>query len=405
MFQKLNSALVFIFITMLIDVIGIGIIIPGLPDLLKNLTGGTLSDAAEEGGILMSSYAIMQFFFSPIIGGLSDKYGRRPVILASLFGFGIDYLITGFATNITWLFVGRIFAGIFGASFSTAGAYIADVSEPEKRAQNFGLIGAAFGLGFILGPAIGSVVSNYGERVPFFVAAGLALINFVYGYFALPESLKPENRREFDWKRANPLGTLKQMLKYKSVVQLLIPFTIIMIASFATQSTWAYFTREQLGWETDMVGYSLVMVGIMAAIVQGGLTRKLIPALGLQRSIYFGLILWVIGYILYAVATESWMMFAFTVVASLGGIATPAIQGIMSNAVPPNEQGELRGGITSVVSITSIFGPLLMSYSFAYFTSDNAPIRLPGAPFWLGAILILISLIMIYYTLSKEKTA
>lgn len=403
MAQKRNSALTFVFITMLIDVIGIGIIIPGIPDLLKHITGGTLSDAAEEGGLLMSSYAIMQFFFSPIIGGLSDKYGRRPVLLASLFGFGIDYLLTGFATNIFWLFAGRIFAGIFGASFSTAGAYIADVSEPEKRAQNFGLIGAAFGLGFILGPMIGGFVIKLGERAPFFVAAALALLNFVYGYFALPESLKPENRREFEWKRANPIGTLRQMFKYDSVLALITPFILVTIAGYATQSTWAYFTREQFGWDGTMVGYSLAMVGLMAAIVQGGLTRVVIPKLGMEKSIYIGLVLWAVGYVMYAMATEGWMMFAFTVVASLGGIAMPALQGIMSNAVPPNEQGELRGGLTSLMSLTAIIGPLLMSYSFAYFTDKKNSIYLPSIPFWIGAGLVFISLIWIFQALKNKK--
>jgi MFS transporter, DHA1 family, tetracycline resistance protein len=403
MAKKRNSALIFIFITMLIDVIGIGIIIPGLPDLLKSLGEGTLSDAAEEGGILMSAYAIMQFFFSPIMGGISDRYGRRPVILGSLLGLGLDFLVTAFAPTIAWLFLGRIIAGIFGASFSTAGAYIADVSEPEKRAQNFGLIGAAFGLGFILGPMIGGLLIPYGVKMPFFVAAGLSLANLIFGFFVLPESLKPENRREFDWKRANPLGTLKQMFKHKIVAELMPPFILIMIAGYASQSTWAYFTREQFGWDGKMVGYSLAVVGLSTALVQGFLTRKAIPALGMNKSIYYGLAVYAVGFVLYALASEGWMMFAFTAVASLGGISMPAMQGLMSNAVPPNEQGELRGGMTSLMSVTAIVGPLLMSYLFAYFTAKTTSIYLPAAPFWMAALLTVISLIWIYQVLSKQK--
>ena len=399
--KKNNHALTFVFITMLIDVTGIGIIIPGLPDLLRNLTGGTLSDASVEGGWLMFSYALMQFFFSPILGGLSDQYGRRPVILASLLGFSVDYLFTGFAPTIGWLFIGRIFAGIFGASFSTAGAYIADVSEPEKRAQNFGLIGAAFGLGFILGPMIGAFLHPFGERVPFFVAAGLAMVNFIYGYFVLPESLLPENRRNFDWKRANPFGTLRQIFKYKSVLSLIIPFALFSIAGYAMQSTWSYYTIEKFGWTQADVGWSLSFVGVMAAVVQGGLSRFIIPKLGNSKSIYFGLILNLIGFIGFAMATEGWMMYAITIFGTFGGIAAAALQAMMSNAVPANEQGELRGGITSLMSLTAIIGPLLMSNVFAHYTNKKTELYLPGAPFWVGAVLTSISLVLIFRTLSK----
>jgi MFS transporter, DHA1 family, tetracycline resistance protein len=401
--KKHKRALTFIFITMLIDVTGIGIIIPGLPDLLKNMTGGTLSDASIEGGWLMFSYAIMQFIFSPVLGALSDQYGRRPVILASLLGFGVDYLFTGFATNITWLFIGRIFAGIFGASFSTAGAYIADVSPPEKRAQNFGLIGAAFGIGFILGPMIGGFLMPFDDRVPFFVAAGLALVNLIYGYFVLPESLEPENRRKFDWKRANPVGTLQQIFKYPSVFSLIFPFFLLAIAGYATQSTWAYYTREKFDWHEAEVAWSLTFVGLVAAVIQGGLSRILIPKLGLNKAIYWGLVLNIIGLCGFAMATQGWMMYAFTVVSGFGGIAVAALQGVISNAVPANEQGELRGGLTSIMSITAVFGPLMMSNLFAHFSKRDAGVYEPGAPYWVGAVLALICLILIFRQLSKKK--
>jgi len=401
--KRQGSALTFIFITMLIDVIGLGIIIPVMPKLIMELSGEGLSSAARYGGWMVFAYAAMQFFFSPILGGLSDQYGRRPILLFSLFGFGIDYIILGFAPTIGWLFFGRVIAGITGASFTAAGAYIADVSPPEKRAQNFGLIGAAFGLGFILGPVLGGFLGTYGARVPFFVSAGLALLNCLYGYFILPESLQPENRRKFEWSRSNPINSLLNLRRYPIVLGLVFPNILIMIAGFATQSTWTYYCMDKFSWTEKMVGLSLGFVGVMAAVVQGGLTRALIPRLGNFRSISFGLLLYSIGFVLYALADQGWMMFAITVIASLGGIAMPALQGVMSNQVPMNEQGELRGALTSVMSLTSVVGPLIMTNLFAYFTSPAAPIQLPGAPFWMGALLIFLSWLWIIQSLKGLK--
>ncbi|AEE52614.1 TCR/Tet family MFS transporter [Haliscomenobacter hydrossis] len=401
--KRQGSALTFIFITMLIDVIGLGIIIPVMPKLIMELSGEGLSSAARYGGWMVFAYAAMQFFFSPILGGLSDQYGRRPILLFSLFGFGIDYIILGFAPTIGWLFFGRVVAGITGASFTAAGAYIADVSPPEKRAQNFGLIGAAFGLGFILGPVLGGFLGTYGARVPFFVSAGLALLNWLYGYFILPESLKVENRRKFEWSRSNPINSLLNLRRYPIVLGLVFPNVLIMIAGFATQTTWTYYCMDKFSWTEKMVGLSLGFVGVMAALVQGGLTRALIPRLGNYRSISFGLLLYSIGFVLYALADQGWMMFAITVIASLGGIAMPALQGVMSNQVPMNEQGELRGALTSVMSLTSVVGPLIMTNLFAYFTSSAAPIQLPGAPFWMGALLIFLSWLWIIQSLKGLK--
>lgn len=403
MANKQGKALTFIFITMLIDVTGLGIIIPVMPGLIMELTGVNLSKAAQIGGWLVFVYALMQFFFSPILGGLSDRYGRRPVLLASLFGFGIDYIVLGIAPNMTWIFIGRVISGITGASFTAAGAYIADVSPPEKRAQNFGLIGAAFGLGFILGPLLGGLLGAYGNRVPFFASAALAILNWLYGYFILPESLAPENRRPFEWKRANPLGALLQLRRYPLILGLIVPFALITTAGYATQSTWTFYTMEKFSWDERMVGLSLSFVGVMAAIVQGGLTRTLIPRLGANRAIYLGLFLYAAGMAFYALAWEGWMMFAITVVVSLGGLAIPALQGIMSNEVPVNEQGELRGALTSLMSLMSIFGPLLMTNLFSFFTSPNAPAHLPGAPYWLAAVFILISLLLTYKLLKSRN--
>lgn len=401
MAQKRNAALVFIFITLLIDVIGFGIIIPVIPKLIRQLTGGTLSDASRYGGWLLFSYAVMQFIFSPILGGLSDQYGRRPILLFSLFGFGIDYLLVGFAPTIGWLFAGRLVAGITGGSFTTAGAYIADVSEPEKRAQNFGIIGAAFGLGFIIGPALGGILGQYGARVPFFAAAGLALVNWLYGYFILPESLKPENRRNFDWKRANPVGSLLQLRRYPVIISLVASFVCIYVAGHATQSTWTYYTMEKFKWNEAWVGYSLSFVGLMVALVQGGLNRIMIPKLGERRAVFIGLSFYVLGFLCFAFATQGWMMFAFMVPYALGGLAGPSLQGIISNQVPANEQGELQGGLNSLISVTSIIGPLLMTNLFSYFTSAKAPFYFPGAPFIMGALLTLVSIVLVINPLNR----
>lgn len=397
-----QPALGFIFITLLIDVTGLGIIIPVLPKLIQELSHGSLSEAAAYGGWLVSVYAIMQFVCSPIVGGLSDRFGRRPVLLASLFGFGLDYLFLAFAPTLGWLFVGRVIAGIMGASFTTAGAYIADISTPEKRAQNFGIIGAAFGLGFIIGPVIGGLLGSYGSRIPFMVAAALTLLNWLYGLFILPESLKPENRRKFEWKRANPVGTLKSLFRYPVIAGLFVSLAFLYISSHAVQSNWSYYTIEKFAWDERSIGISLGVVGLVSAIIQGWLIRLIIPKLGQERSVYIGLSLYALGFLLFGLATEGWMMYAITVVYCLGGIAGPALQGIMSGIVPPNEQGELQGGFTSLMSITAIIGPPLMNNLFAYFSGSASPVYLPGAAMLLGALLTIISSLLARRSLKRK---
>ena len=397
-----SAALGFIFVTLLIDTIGFGIIIPVLPDLIKTMINGNLSVASEYNGLLTLAYASMQFVFGPVIGNLSDRYGRRPVLLFSLFGFSIDYLFLAFAPTIAWLFVGRIIAGITGASFTTASAYIADVSPPEKRAQNFGMVGVAFGLGFIIGPTLGGILGQIGTRVPFYASAGLCLLNWLYGYFILPESLPKENRRRFEWKRANPLGALFHLQKYPAIGGLITCLVLVYLSAHAVQSTWTYFTMYRFNWSKAMVGYSLGFVGLMIAIVQGGLIRIIIPKLGNHKSVYIGLLMYSLGYILFAFASQSWMMYAFMVPYAFGGIAGPAIQGIISTQVPANEQGELQGGLTSIMSLTTIVGPPLMTWLFAAFTKTTAPVLFPGAPFVAGAILTLASAIAAYSTFKKQ---
>lgn len=401
-----TPALIFIFITMLIDVIGFGLIIPVLPKLLEQMTGGDLSTAARWGGVLMFTYAGMQFLFSPIIGGLSDRYGRRPVILAALFAFSIDFLISGFAPTIWWFFLGRLLAGITGATFTSGMAYIADVSPIEKRAQNFGLVGAAFGMGFIIGPLIGGVVAfQYGIRAPFFVAAGLAMLNWLYGYFILPESLAPENRRPFDWRRANPVGSLLGLRRYPVILSMVASLLCIYVAGHANQSTWTYITMKKFNWDERWVGYSLAFVGLITGIVQGGLTRVLIPKLGQRNSVFIGLGLYAVGFVLFAFASQGWMMFVFMIPFALGGIAGPSLQGIISGQVPANEQGELQGALTSLISLTSIIGPLLMTNLFAHFTDPASSIQFPGAPFLMGAVLSLFSMLLAMRSLLKHGIA
>ncbi len=399
-----NPALGFIFVTLLIDIIGLGIIIPVLPSLIQELTGGTLSEASMYGGWLLFAYAFMQFIFAPILGGLSDRYGRRPVLLTSLFGFGIDYIFLAFAPTLAWLFVGRLIAGVMGASFTTASAYIADVSTPETRAQNFGIIGAAFGLGFIIGPMLGGFLVTYGSRVPFMVSAGLSLLNWLYGYFILPESLKPENRRKFEWSRANPVSSLLNLKRYPVILGLVASLVLVYISAHAVQSNWVYYTMEKFKWDPRMVGISLAVVGLVFAIVQGGLIRIIIPKLGQQRSVYVGLGFTAMGFVLYALATETWMMFAFTIVYCLGGVAGPALQGIISTQVPANEQGELQGAMTSLMSVTSIIGPPLMTNTFSFFTNSKAPVYLPGAPMLLGAVLTITATLWARASLKKTMS-
>ncbi|MDB5012727.1 MAG: transporter [Daejeonella sp.] len=402
--EKRPAALRFIFITLLIDVIGLAIIIPVLPRLIEKLIHGSISEASKISGLLLVAYAVMQFLFSPLIGNLSDKYGRRPVLLFSLLGFGLDYIFMAFAPSIAWLFIGRIIAGITGASFTTASAYIADVSTPEKRSQNFGMIGVAFGLGFIIGPVIGGVLGKMDTHYPFYAAAALALLNAAYGFFILPESLDQEHRRELDLKRCNPLGSLMQLKKYPNVIGLAVCLFVVYFAGHAVQSVWTFYTMQKFSWDEDLVGYSLGFVGICIAAVQGGLIRIAIPKFGEHRSIWIGLLLYAAGMLLFGLANHGWMMFAFMVPYALGGIAGPALQGVMTNEVPANEQGELQGGLTSLMSLSSIFGPWLMTYIFYYFTSTKAPVYLPGAPFFVGAVLMIISAFLAISSFKKDRS-
>src|SRR5450631_1107200 len=397
--MKKQAAIGFIFVTLLIDVIGWGLIIPVMPQLIAGMRHIPVNEASKSGGWLLFVYALMQFICAPILGNLSDQYGRRPVLLFSLFGFGIDYLFLAFAPSYGWLFVGRVISGITGASFTTASAYIADISTAETRTKNFGLVGAAFGLGFIIGPAIGGLLTGWGIRAPFYAAAILTLLNWLYGYFILPESLSLENRRKFEWKRANPLGSLLNLKKYPAVTGLILALTLVYLGSHAVQSNWSYFTAYRFQWTPKTIGISLAVVGVLVASVQAGLIRVITPKIGTERCIYIGLLLYAIGMFLFAIANQSWMMFVFLVPYCLGGIAGPALQSTISGHVPANAQGELQGSLTSLMSITLIIGPVMMTNLFSFFTSDHAPFLFPGASFVLGGLLMLASSIVAYKSL------
>lgn len=404
MSSKKSAAIGFIFITMLIDIIGIGIIIPVIPKLLQELNHSDISEAAQLGGWLAFAYAFTQFLCAPLMGSLSDKYGRRPILLISLLAFAIDYLVLALAPNVPWLFVGRIIAGITGASISTAMAYISDVSTPQNKAKNFGLVGAAFGIGFIIGPVIGGLLGQYGSRVPFYAAAVLCFVNFIYGYFVLPESLKPEKRRMFEWKAANPIGALSRLKKFPNIIGLVTAMFFMYFASHAVNGNWSFYTMYRYHWDERMVGISLGVVGLLVAIVQGGLVRYINPKIGNGKSILIGFFLNAIGQFLIAVATQEWMIFVFLIPYCMGGLAGPAIQSEITNHVPSNEQGQIQGTLASLNSATATFGPLVMTSIFYYFTHDDAPFKFPGAPFILAAFLMFAALIFAYNGLKKTQS-
>ena len=396
-----KHALVFVVITVLIDIIGFGLILPVLPRLLVELTGDTVNQAAIDGGWLAFVYAVMQFVCAPLLGNLSDRYGRRPVLLFAVGALGVDYIVMGFAPTLAWLFLGRTVAGIAGASFTPAYAYVADVSPPEKRAQSFGLISAAFGVGFILGPALGGLLGQLGTRTPFFAAAALSLVNLVYGTFVLPESLPPEARRPFDWRRANPLGTLLQMRKHPVVLGLLGALFLWMVAHQVMPSTWTFYTKFRFGWSEAMIGASLAAAGVVMAVSQATLMRVLVPRLGERRTALTGIAVASVGYFGYGIASASWMMFAWLATWFLGALVMPSTNALMSHRVEKSAQGELQGAVASLFGLSSIVGPPLMTQLFGRFSAPDAPVQLPGAAFFASTLLAWTSFAL-YYRATRD---
>jgi DHA1 family tetracycline resistance protein-like MFS transporter len=396
-----RRALVFVVITVLIDIVGFGLILPVLPRLLVELTGDSVSQAAIDGGWLAFVYAAMQFVCAPVLGNLSDRYGRRPVLLFAVGALGVDYLVMANAPTLGWLFVGRTIAGIAGASFTPAYAYVADVSPPEKRAQNFGLISAAFGIGFVLGPAIGGALGSFGTRVPFFAAAGLSLLNLVYGTLVLPESLPKESRRAFEWRRANPLGTLFEMRRHPVVLGVLAALFIWMVAHQVMPATWTFYTKFRFGWSEAMIGASLASAGIAMAISQATLMRVLVPRWGERRTALTGMAVASLGYLGYGAASAPWMMFALQVTWLLGALVMPSTNALMSHRVAKGAQGELQGAVACLYSMSSIVGPPLMTQLFGRFSAPGAPLRLPGAAFFASTLLAWVAF-AVYYAATRD---
>ncbi|MGI9524804.1 MAG: TCR/Tet family MFS transporter [Hyphomicrobiaceae bacterium] len=391
--RQTGHATFFVFVTVCFDAIGFGIIIPVLPDLIGELADLGLGGAALWGGWLSFSYALMQFAFGPVVGNLSDRFGRRPILLASLVVLTIDYLIMAMAPNLFTLFVGRTIAGIAAATYSTCNAYVADVSSPEDRAKNFGLLGAGFGLGFILGPLIGGGAAEFGTRAPFYAAAVVAFVNFCYGLLVLPESLPRERRRTFKWRRANPLGAIRQIRKIPMVSWFVVTYFLFDVAHFVYPVIWAYYTKEAFGWSSSEVGLSLAIVGVGFVVVQGWLIRIILPRVGNVRTTIAGILINIVGFIGLAFATQGWMIYALMPVVALGAIVSPALTAIMSNRVPDDSQGELQGTITSVTAVTLVVSPILMTQLFGLFAGPDAPIYLPGAPFIAAAVITAMALL------------
>lgn len=380
-----RAAIPFILVTVLLDTLGVGLIIPVGPRLVASFLGNDLEAASHWFGLLFSLYSLMQFVFAPVLGGLSDRFGRRAVILGSLAGAAFSYLMSGLAPALWWLFIGRLVAGITGASFSAANAYVADVTPPEKRAAAFGAVGAVFGLGFILGPALGGALGDYGLRIPYFVGAGLNFVNFVYGLFVLPESLDRDHRRPFSLANANPIGSLRNLGRHPLVLKLTGTMFCAFMAQMILQSVWALSTQERYGWSLKEVGFSLMAVGLGMALVQGGLVRVIVPRVGEKRALFLGMAISTTGYVALAWAPHGWMVYGCIVFLALAGIAGPAVQTILTREVGPKEQGMLQGGLNSLQGLAAIMGPLIGTTLLATFAPVSASLRIPGAPYYAAA--------------------
>ncbi|PDT84395.1 TCR/Tet family MFS transporter [Sinorhizobium sp. BJ1] len=387
-----RRGLFLVFLILLLDIMGIAIIVPVLPSYLQELTGTSVGEAAIEGGWLLLVYSAMQFLFAPLIGNLSDRFGRRPILLASVLTFAIDNLICALATSYWMLFVGRILAGISGASFGTASAFIADVSDDSNRARNFGLIGIAFGTGFALGPVIGGLLGELGPRVPFYGAAGLSFVNFAIGVFLLPETLDPANRRRFEWRRANPLGALKQMRNYPGIGWVGLVFFLYWLAHAVYPAVWSFVSSYRYGWSEGQIGLSLGIFGVGGAVVMAVVLPRVVSRFGERRTATLGLIFTALGMAGYAAAWEGWMVYVVIVATALESLADPPLRSIASAQVPPSAQGELQGALTSISSITTILGPLLFTQIFAVFTGPATAYSFSGAPYAVAACLIVASL-------------
>jgi len=392
-----RGAIIFILITVALDLIALGIIAPVLPNLIEHFEGGNIALASKVIGYFTLAWATMQFLCSPIIGAFSDRYGRRPVMLLSCFGLGVDYIFMALAPTLGWLFVGRVISGITTSNISTAFAYITDITPPEKRAKQFGLIGAAFGLGFVIGPSIGGLLGTYSLRLPFWVAAGMSLANVAYGYFALPESLAPEKRAKSAWHMANPLGSLTLLRSHKDLSGLASALTIFYLAHNALPTVFVIYTQYRYGWNPRQVGFALACIGICAGVVSGGLVGTYVKKFGERSSVLSGLCYGVLGFLGFALAWRGWMLLASIPLIALWGVAGPAIQSLMSRRVDHSSQGKLQGAINSLRSITTMVAPVMFTQVFSYAIAPGTRLHLPGAPYFLAAVLLATSLLVAAY--------
>ncbi len=400
-----NLPTVFILITVVINSIGIGLILPVMPDLIEDVQGASLSDAALWGGVLAASYAVMQFLFSPVVGNLSDRFGRRPVLLLSLFVMMLDYIVLAFAGSIWLLLLGRLIAGGAASTQSTALAYMADISAPEKRAKNFGLISAGFGVGFVLGPIIGGFLGGFDVRAPFIAAACIAGANLLLGWFLVPETLADENRRPFQWKRANPLGGVQQIGKLPGVKWLLVVMLAYQISNYVYPAIWAYYTQAAFDWDVRMVGLSLTAYGVAMTITQGVLISPIMKTLGEMRAIQYGLALNIVSLVAFGFASAGWIIWFLIPISALGAVVAPAMQSFMSRAAGNDQQGELQGVLSSIAALSMIISPLVMTQAFFWFTRDGASLFLPGAPFLVATVLMGASLVIFTVTAAQAGQA
>jgi DHA1 family tetracycline resistance protein-like MFS transporter len=394
-----EAAVSFILVTMLIDMLGIGMIIPVWPELVKLLAGGSESHGAHILGYMIAVFAAMQFVFSPILGTLSDQYGRRPILLLSLMGTAADYLMMAFAPTLALLFVGRVISGITSANITAANAYIADVTPPEERAKRFGMVGAVFGIGFVFGPLMGGFLGHYGPRVPFQVAALLAGLNFLYGLIVLPESHQQENRRSFSWDRANPFGSLLALRNFPSVLDFAAALFCFNFAFQALQAIWVLYTQYRFNWDTRQVGFSLMIVGVVVAISQAGLTGWAVKQFGERRVLILSLVVSVLVQFLYGMATKGWMMYAILTLGIISSMSGPIIQALVSKQVGADEQGAVQGALASLTSVTAVISPIAATFLFGYFISDKAPVKVPGISFFMGSFLMALGLVLVMHAL------
>ncbi len=403
--QDRRHAVAFIVTLVLIDSMSFGIILPVVPQLIMELGDVSLARASAIGGYLMFTYAAVQFFAAPVLGALGDRFGRRPVLLYTLLALSLDYLLLAFAPTLVWLFVARVITGVASSTFSLAYAYITDITEADQRAQRFGMVGAAFGGGFILGPVIGGLLGEIGPRIPFYAAAAMALANFAYGWFALGESLGESNRRRFDFKRANPVGALRQIAGYPVALGVAAAYFLYMLGHYSLPATWTYYTMEKFAWSESQIGLSLGFAGVFIILVQAFLIRWAIPAMGAFRTGLVGLVAMIVGFCGYAYATSGWQLYFWLAVAQISGFVTPALQQVMTAQIPANAQGELQGALSSLGSITAIIGPLLMTQLFAHYSAPDAALYFPGMPFLASAALTSLALLVFVATVKTAKAS